>query len=267
MAQQLVQIAQSLQQILIEAAPQVILGLVACVLLIALAKAAEWVLRAVLQRVKFDARLEQIGAQQTLHRLGIRQSMTAVLPRLAYFGLLLLFARTAADAFGLAAISDAIAALFAYLPNVVAAILLVVVGSQVSQFAGTAVRRAAEDAGIEFARTLGTVTSAFLLFIFGVMAFGQLKFDTDMVRIVTTCVLSGFALAFGLSIGLGTRDITRSVLAGFYARKVYEPGDPLEVRGQRGTLRAITSTQTIIEQETGIITVSNTVFLDDVVRH
>jgi hypothetical protein len=39
------------------------------------------------------------------------------------------------------------------------------------------------------------------------------------------------------------------------------------VRGERGTLRAITATQTIIEQDTGVVVLANTVFLDEVVKH
>ena len=58
-------------------------------------------------------------------------------------------------------------------------------------------------------------------------AIGQLRFDTDIVRIVTVCTLSGFALVFGLSFGPGTRDITRNIIAGFYARRIFPRGIPL----------------------------------------
>jgi small-conductance mechanosensitive channel len=157
--------------------------------------------------------------------------------------------------------------MFGYLPNLVAAVLLVVVSTSVSQFAGRTVTQAAEDSGIEFARSVGSLVSGLILFIVGVMAIGQLRFDTDMVRIVTVCTLSALALAFGLSVGLGTRDITRNLLAGFYARKVLSPGDTIEVRGHRGTLKAITATQTLIEQESGVVVVANSTFLDDTIRH
>ncbi|MCC7032105.1 MAG: hypothetical protein IT179_04630 [Acidobacteria bacterium] len=266
MTDQLLVLARSLQSTVLDAAPRVVLGLLVAGLLVGVAKAAEWLLRVLMTRVRFDALLKQAGIDKVLQRLGIRQSLDVVVPRLVYFLLLLLFAQAAADAFGLAAISQAIASLFGYLPNVLAALLVVVVGTSASQFVGGAVRKAAEEAGLEFARALGGLASGFLLFIVGVMAIGQLRFDTEMVRIVTACVLAGFALAFGLSIGLGTRDITRNVLAGFYARKVFAPGDSLVVRGERGVLRAITPTQTILEQEQGLVSVGNSVFLDDVIR-
>ena len=266
MQQQLLQIFGTLQQTAAAVVPRVLTGIVVFVVLVVLAKIVERVLRAVLVRLRFDSLLEQVGIDKVLHRVGIRQSLNVVLPRLAYFLLLFLFARTAADAFGLTAISEAIASMFAYLPNVVAAVLIVVVGTSVSQFAGRTVTQAAEESGIEFARQLGNLVSGLILFVVGVMAIGQLRFDTDMVRIVTICTLSGLALAFGVSVGLGTRDITRNVLAGFYARKIFRPGDPIEIRGHRGALRSITATQTLIEQETGLVSVANSVFLDETVR-
>jgi small-conductance mechanosensitive channel len=267
MQQQLLQIFQDLQQTIVTAVPRVLTGIVVFVLLVLAAKAVEKVLRALLVRLRFDSLLEQAGVDKVLHRLGIRQSLNHVLPRLAYFLLLFLFARTAADAFGLTAISDAIAAMFAYLPNLLAAVLLLVVGTSVSQFVGHAVAQAAEESGIEFASQLGSLVSGLILFVVGVMAISQLRFDTEMVRIVTICTLSGLALAFGLSVGLGSRDVARNVLAGFYARKIFRPGDPIEVRGHRGILRAITATQTLIDEETGLLSVGNSVFLDETIRH
>ncbi len=267
MRAQLVQSFRELGLTIATAVPRIVIGLVVLVGLVLLAKIVERVLRTVLVRVRFDALLQQAGLDTVLHRLGVRQSLNLVLPRLAYFLLLFLFARTVADALGLKAISDAIAALFAYLPNVIAAVLLVVIGTAVSQFAGRTVTQAAEESGLEFARQLGSLVSGLILFVVGIMAISQLRFDTDMVRIVTVCTLSGLALAFGISIGLGSRDLTRNVLAGFYARKIFKPGDPIEIRGHRGVLRTITATQTLIDQETGVVSVANSVFLDETIKH
>lgn len=266
MQQQLLRIATDLQAMVVNAAPRVIVGIVVVIAMLIVAKLVERVLQLILVRLHFDSLLKQVGVDALLQRVGIRESLNLLLPRLVYFLLLLLFAQTAADGFGLPAISDGIRAMFSYLPNIIAAVLIVVVGSAVSQFAGTAVTRAADESGIEFAKSLGSMVSGLILFLVAVMAIGQLQFDTAMVRIVTACVLSGMALAFGLSFGLGTRDITRNVIAGFYARKLFTPGEPLEIRGERGVLKAITATQTIIERESGTVTVANGVFLDETVR-
>lgn len=266
MQQQLLQSALDLQLTIVTVIPRLIAGLVVLLVLVLAAKLVERFLRVLLARVRFDALLAQAGLDRAMHRIGVRQSLNLVLPRLVYYLLLCLFARTAADAAGATAISVAIGGMFAFLPNVVAAVLLVVFGTSISQFAGRAVTRASEEAGIEFARPLGSVVAGVILFVVSIMAIGQLHFDTDMVRILTICSLSGLALAFGLSIGLGTRDVTRNVLAGFYARKLFRPGDPIEIRGHRGVLRGITAMQTLIDQEPGVVAVANTVFLEETVR-
>lgn len=264
--EQLAVVVETFRRALVDVAPRVATGLAIVVALVIAAKVAERLLRAFLTRVQFDALLTRAGIDKTLHRLGIRQSPSYLLPRFAYYLLLLSFARIGADVLGLAAVSQAIDSMFAYLPNVLAAALLVTVGTSVGQFAGQAVTRAAEESGIDFAKSLGNIVSGLIVFVVGIMAIAQLKIDTDMVRIFTVCLLSGFSLAFGLSFGLGTRDITRNILAGFYARKIFQPGDPVEIRGYRGVLKGITATQTLIEQEQGLVAFANSVFLDETVR-
>lgn len=263
--QELLLIAADLQQATVNIVPRFLTAVAVVVVLLVAAKTIERLLAAFLRRVRLDDRLAEGGMDRTLQRLGI-ESISQLLPRLVYYLLLFLFARTAADAYGLTAISEAISALFGYLPNVGAALILVVAGTALSQFVGDAVTRAAEESGVEFARSLGTVVSGAIVFIVGVMAIGQLRFETEMVRIVTVCVLSGAGLAFGLSVGLGSRDVTRNVLAGYYARQLFRPGDPLEVRGERGVLRAITATQTVIEQGAGLVIVANSALLDETVK-
>lgn len=201
---------------------------------------------------------------KTLQRIGLRQQLNLFIPRLVYFLVLFLLAKTASDALGLVAISNSIGAFFGYLPNIVAALLLLILGSTVGQFAGQMVAQSAESSGIDFAPSLGKLVSGLILFVLAMMAVAQLKIDTEMVRIVTSFVLGGAAIAFGLWFGLGTRDIIRNMVAGFYARKFLEVGKNLEIAGQQGVLRAVTATHAILESEGRDISVSNSTFLDQV---
>lgn len=253
-------------QSIVEWTPRVVVGLVLLVVALVVAKVIERVLRSFLTRVKFDSLIARVGIDQAFHQIGVRQSINEVVPRVVYFLLLVLFARTGSDALGLTSISSAIGAFMGYLPNVIAALLILVLGSAAAQFASRAVTEAAANAGIEFASSLGRVVSAVLLFVLGIMAVAQLKIDTEIVRLVTAALLAGLALAFGLSFGLGSRDITRNIIAGFYARKTFQMGERLEVRGESGTLVAITPTQTLLEDEGRVVAVSNSVFLEEVVK-
>jgi Ca2+/Na+ antiporter len=254
------------RNVLLDGLPRVATGVAIVIALLVVARIAQRILASFLGRIGFDNLLKQAGIDKTLQRFGIRQSPSQVLPRFAYYLLLLFFARIGADVLGLVAVSEAISAMFAYLPNVLAAVMLVGIGLAIAQFAGNAVAQAAEESGLDFGKSLGSIVSGLIMFIVSIMAIAQLKIDTDMVRIFTICLLSGFALAFGLSFGLGTRDITRNILAGFYARKIFRAGDSVEIRGFRGVVKAITATQTLVEQEQGVVMFANSVFLDETVK-
>jgi hypothetical protein len=264
--EQLITGVQSLVADLVSATPKVVTGILFIVLALIIAKVIERTLRSLLVRIRFDGLLTRLGLDETLAAAGIEKSPSEFLSRLAYYLLLFLFARAVVDALGIAVISQTMGAFLAYLPNLVAAILILVLGSAGGQVAGRAVARSAEAAGIEYGSSLGSLVSTLILFIAGIMAVGQLQIDTDIVRIVTICLLAGLSLAFGLTFGLGTREITRNIIAGYYARKVFHIGDDLEIRGERGKLKSITPTTTIIENDRGTVAISNAAFLQDTVK-
>lgn len=135
--------------------PKVAIGILLIIAGLAQAKLIEILMRFVLVRVRFDSLVERAGMDKALQRIGLRQQLNIFIPRLVYFLILLLLARTATDALGLVAISNAIGAFFEYLPNIIAALLLLILGSTVGQFAGQMVTQSAENSGLDFAGALG----------------------------------------------------------------------------------------------------------------
>jgi hypothetical protein len=248
----------------IVAIPKVVVGIILTILGVLFAKLIERFLRKSLTKMRFDEIIAKAGIDQALQQLGIRQALSQVIPRIVYFLILLVLARTLGEALGMDGLSAAIGAFFAYLPNIFAALVLMVLGSTVGQFVGEIVTQSAQNSGIEFAPALGKLISGAILFVCAMMAIAQLKIDTEIIRIVTAIVLGGAALAFGLAFGLGTRDIVRNVTAGFYARKVLTMGKPLGIAGHQGVLRAITATHIVLQNGEEETMVSNGTFLDHV---
>ncbi len=263
---ELIETYQQLVSSVIGAAPKVLTGLILLIVALVVSKLVERLLRGLLSRVGVDSLAQKVGIDQAVSRIGIRQPMSQLLPRLVYFLLLFLFARTAADGLGLTAVSQALGSFLAFMPNLVSALLILLLGSLAGPFAGRAVGQAAKSSGFDAGSAMGSAISGLILFIAGIMAFSQLGIDTDIVRIVTFCSLAGLALAFGLSFGLGSREVTHSILAGFYARRVFVIGQPIEIQGQRGTLKAITPTLTLLDQDGKTVSVANTVFLRQAVK-
>lgn len=245
--------------------PRILTALVVILLGFLFAKVTQRALRSALDRVRFDLLLEKMGIRAALRRVGVHESPAQAVAKIVYYLLIVLFVQSATQSVGLDAISGAIQAFFAYLPNVVAALIIILLGSVMADYASKAVARAADEAGIDYAETLGKIVSSLVFFIVVIMAVTQLRIETDIIKAVAVVLLGGISLGFALSFGFGSREITRNLIAGFYARKIFESGDEIQVGDVSGKLVAIAPTQTIIEQGDRIVTLPNQVFLDGAV--
>ncbi len=259
-------VVSSLATAIAEFVPRAFTGLVVVLIGILLAKVAEKAIRTAFEKFRIDELLERVGLVDILARLGLKQAPGRVLARLVYWMLVLLFTQSAAHAVGLAAIADAIDAFFAYTPNIVAAALVLMIGMLVSRFVGDAVSRAAADSGVDFAPTLGRAASTLIFFVVAVMAVSQLRIDTQLVKSVVLVLLGGMAVALALTFGLGTRDITRNIVAGYYVRKLFVTGEAVEIAGEKGVLGGVTALQTLIERDGETMAVPNKLFLEQVSR-
>ena len=181
--QQFVSTYQGMVDSIIAWTPTILLAVLLLISALVVAKVIERILRTVMVRLRFDALVEKVGIDQAIQRLGMRESLNVVIPRIVYYLLLFLFARTAADSLGLSAISNAIGSFMAYLPNIIAALLILILGSAAAQFAGRAVSEAAGNSGIEFASTLGqAVRATFFLMVPTAAIF--IVLSTDIVRLL-----------------------------------------------------------------------------------
>lgn len=244
--------------------PRVILGLVLTVVAVLVARIITRILRFALRRLDVDRLLAKAGMTQTLARLGLTRTVSEVVPTGVYYWLLLLFARTGADSMGLEPVSSAIGSFMAYLPSVFAALLIVLLGSSGAQLASRVVTDGARNSGIEFAKPLGALVGAVVMTVVALMALAQLRVETQIVHLVVSGILGVIVLGLGLSFGLGSRDVTRNILAGFYARKTFGSGDEVEIQGKRGTLVGITATQALLDVDGETYAFANSVFLDTV---
>ncbi len=260
------EVLQTLTGAVADLVPRLLTAVVVILVGIVVARLAERTVRMIFDRFRLNDLLERVGVIGTLKKFGLQDSPGRLLSRTIYFLLIILFVQAVSRAVGLGAIADAISAFFTYLPNLVAAFLVLLLGMMVAQFIARAVSRSAAEAGVEFAPLLGRIVSTLILFVVVMMAISQLKIDTDIIRSVVLVLLAGFTLAFALSFGLGSREVTRNIMAGFYVRKLFRVGESIEISGERGVLMGITAMHTLVDKDGETLAFPNRRFLDDTVR-
>lgn len=227
-----------------------------------LAWLAQRVARRLLTRLGFDRLAERAGATDALARAGITRPASYLVGRAICWLLLLTFLMIAVEGLGLTTAAMALRALVAYLPRVLGAAIVLVGGALLGEFLGKGVQALAAGTGVEFHAALGRAVQYVVLAMAAILAVDQLGLNTTLLNNVVGNLLTVAGAALALAFALGSRDAMRNLLAGFYAKDLFEIGQIMEVDGYRGTLEAIGPLKALLTTAEGSVTVPNSVLID-----
>ncbi len=224
--------------------------------------------RAILVRsiqVSLDGLLERSGLMEALERASITAQPSQIVGSVAYWLILILFVMGAAEIIGLDAVSTAITRIFAYVPNVISAALILAAGIFLARFIGNVVTSAASAASLSYARGLGSVAQTSIAVMVVVVTLEQLGVDTQILVTVITVTVAAITAGMGLSFALGAREIVGAILAGHYLRQTLPEGQPVEVEGRRGVVDQIGPVATLFRDGERKWSVPNRRLMDEVV--
>lgn len=146
------------------------------------AKAVEKVVDGVLERVGFDRYVERGGVRKALENS--KYDASSILAKLAFFVLFLFVLQLAFGIFGANPISELIAGVIAYLPNIFVAIVILVVGSAIA--AGAREIIAASIGGLSYGKTLANIAGIAVIALAFFAALDQLEIAPTIVNTLFT---------------------------------------------------------------------------------
>lgn len=199
-----------------------------------------------LRRVGLDDASRRLRIASTLEQAGIRSSPSRMTARLLFWVLMLTFVLSAVETLGLTAVTSTIDRLIAYLPNVIAAGLILLLGLLLGRFARSVVGSAAAAANVEQAVRLGALSETLVVMIVSVLALEQLGVDTRLLVTVISVALGAVSLTLGVAFALGARPVVSHILAGHFLRQSLPAGASVEIAGRRGTVERVGPVDTLL---------------------
>jgi hypothetical protein len=246
--------------------PDVVNGLIVLLLGYLIARIVAWLVRFVLTRSGLDDLSERHGIVGGLRGLGIGLAPSRLIAQ-TVFGLLFLgFAITAARLMRFETVAILLERLLDFLPNVIAALLVFLLGSMVARLAGNWVSLIAAAGGLGYARQLGRFVQYVVALFVMVLALGVLGIQVGLLVTAITIIIAAFGLAIALALGLGARTIVYHILAGYYVRQRYQPGQTIALGQMRGQVSGTGSVNTVVTTDEGSTIVPNGVLLESTVR-
>lgn len=166
----------------------------------------------IMQRLGVDRMMAKIGFSEKMREFGLNFTFSFFLGAFFRWFLVLVFLMAATDILKMDQLTIFINNILLYIPNVVAAILILTVVFVLGNFFYRVVKGSTRAAGIVSATLLATI-SKWSVIIFGVFAaLIQLGVAASLVNTVFIGVVAMFSLAGGLAFGLGGREEAQLIL-------------------------------------------------------
>ncbi|HXE57091.1 MAG TPA: hypothetical protein VNK43_03760 [Gemmatimonadales bacterium] len=168
-----------------------------------------------LQRVNFNRVADDAGLTEVVSRAHI--DPVHAVGKLVFWLVMLAVILLASSALGLESINTMFGAMVSFLPTLIAAVVIVILGMLVGEFLRGLILASA--GGVEGVPTLAKLAKGGVVLVALFLALQQLGVSEEIVTSAFTLVFGAIALAAGIAFGLGNRR-----LAGEITRKWYEEG-------------------------------------------
>jgi hypothetical protein len=161
---------------------------------------------ALLRAIKFNDLARRSGFAEFVTNMGVRQDSSSVLAAIVKWFVRLITLVVAFDLLGLPAVSSVLQQLLLWLPNLVVALVVLVIGGLAAKALSQLVRGATAEGGFSNPDLLATVAKMAVWAFAIIVAVNQLEIATNLINTLLVGVVGALALASGLAFGLGGRD-------------------------------------------------------------
>ncbi len=168
-----------------------------------------------LNLLKVDDLSRRLELDDILSKGGISNSLSDLIGEICYWVALLITFVVTLNAVGLSIAADLLQRIVLYIPNIVSAIFILIVGMLASVILKSVIKTSASNMGISQVNFLSKLAEVVVLVFAVAMALEQLQIGARVVELTISIILASFGLGFALAFGLGCKDIVAKSVGNF----------------------------------------------------
>ncbi len=211
------------------------------------AKTTSLIIKNVLSRVGIDKIGDRIKEIDAIKKFNLDFKLSKVISLIVYIFILLFLSVSAADKLGVPAISSMFLTLVNFIPKVIVASVMTLLGLFLSDLARNFVVSLCKSFNIASGKLIGMGVFFFLLFITVILALGQAGINTALLESSFNIIIGGMVFAFSIGYGLASKDILLNIMSSFYSKNKFSEGQVIEISGVKGKILKIDNTSLILD--------------------
>jgi hypothetical protein len=187
--------------------PTLVVALLVLLVGVIIASSLKHLIERVARKLAIDQALSAAGMTDVTTRLGMNLNTGVLLGTMVKWFVLLVFFVVALDMLRLTEVTTFLReVVIGYLPNVIVAVLILVVATILAGAVRKAIVHATGVAGMVRPELFGKVAYVAIITVAVLAALNQLKVAADLIQPLFTGIVFAISLALGLAFGLGGKD-------------------------------------------------------------
>ena len=254
--------AQDLWSQFLNVIPKILMGIGFIIIAWIFLKVVNVVLKKLLKISKIDSLTTKLNEAELFGKSDYTVVPSKIILKFVKYLLILIFVVIASDMWGLQMVSEGIGSFIAYLPVLISALLIFVIGVYVGSVIKNAIQNTFKSMELTGGNLVGNIVFYLIVVFIAITALNQAGVDTEIITSNITLILGSVLVSFTIAFGLGARDVITRLLFGFYSRKNFEIGQHIKTKKIEGTIQQIDNICITIKTEESIVVLPIKYFVD-----
>lgn len=203
-------------QALLNFLPNLIGALLVFLIGVLVAKWSKTIIVKTLQAIQFEKLFKNSQFKKFLTKADVSHKIEELLGSIVKWIIILTFFIASANIIGLTSVSSLLTGVLNYIPNVLSAVIVLVLGVLLAGVVERLVKGSIAGIDIKIARLMGKISSYIIVVIAILAAFSELRIATGFINIIFIGLVSTLSLGMALAIGLGAKDIISELLSDWH---------------------------------------------------
>ncbi|UMB53616.1 mechanosensitive ion channel [Lutibacter sp. A64] len=229
-------------------------------------KVVNYILKKILKLSKIDSLTTKLNEAELFGKNDYDIVPSQIVLKFVKYLIILVFIVIASESLGLTMISEGIASFIGYLPVLISALLIFVVGVYLASIIKKAVQDTLKSLEVNGSNLVGNIVFYAIVVVVSITALNQAGIDTEIITSNLTLILGSVLLSFTIAFGLGARDVVTRLLFGFYSRKNFEVGQHIKTKNIEGKIQQIDNISITIKTTEGLVVLPIKKFVDQKVE-
>lgn len=196
--------------------PSIVNALIILIIGWVLAKIIQWLVYKLSHALGIDRLAQKSGVHRFLEKRGIKRGFSGLASSIFFWMIILIVMVKFFNLLGLEVVSDLLNQFLFFIPNVLIASVLIILGFYLAEFVSSLVVGSLEESSFENPELIGKLVFYCIGFFTLAIALTQIGIGETIITNVVSIFFGSIGLAFAIAFGLGAKDWASNIMNKYF---------------------------------------------------